>query len=175
MYASISAIGFLVALVTSFGLAPAALAGPGPGPGSGCRCVLNNVQPAGNLVTLNKTQRGAKGSTKTANVTVNVHAESRTPGSCTSDDSSEPVTLSLLVVDDDGDVILSESKVGYQCFGTGTNSVKFPARYTVANCAGSVSPQEGTTSTGLIGVTASISGDHGPPLIVAREIKCKAN
>ena len=83
--------------------------------------------------------------------------------------------MSLLVVDDDGGVILAESKVGYQCFGTGSNSVKFPARYTVANCADSVPPQGATTSTGFIAVTASISGDHGPPLIEARQIKCKAN
>ena len=112
----------------------------------------------------------------TTTLTVNVHAESRTPGSCTSGDASEPITLSLLMVDDDGDVLLSESKVGYQCFGTGSNSVKFPAQYTVANCADSVPPQGGElTSTGSILVRATISGDHGPPVNVDREIKCKAN
>jgi hypothetical protein len=127
-------------------------------------------------VTLNKTGTGGKGSSKTVNVTVNIHAEGTTPGACTSEDRSEPVTLSLQVVDDDGGIILAESKVGYRCFGTGSNSVKFPARYTVENCEDSVPPQDGaTTSTGFIAVTASISGDHGPPLIEARQIKCKAN
>ena len=177
MQPSIRSISALVALVMPFGLAPAALAGPGPGPKEGrCRCVVTNVQPAGNLVTLNKTETGGKGSSKTTNVTVNIHAEGTTPGACTSEDSSEPVTLRILVVDDDGDRILNEAKFGYQCFGTGSNSVKFPAQYTVANCADSVPPQGGAlTSTGFISVTASISGDHGPPLIEAREIKCKAN
>jgi hypothetical protein len=173
MYALIKSMGVLVALVMPFGLAPAALAGPEPE--GGCRCVVTNVQPAGNLVTLNKTETNGKGSRKVTNVTVNVHAESRTPGSCTSNDSSEPVTLSLLMVDDDGDVILDESKVGYQCFGTGPNSVKLQALYTPNNCLNSQPPQNGITSTGLVSVTASISGDHGPPLIESREIKCKAN
>jgi hypothetical protein len=176
MHASTKSIRVLVALVMPFGLAPAALAGPGPPAEGRCRCVLTNVQPAGNLVTLNKTETGGKGSSKTVNVTVNVHAESTTPGACTSEDSSEPVTLSLVVVDDDGGMILNESKVGYRCFGTGSNSVKFPAQYTVANCADSVPPQGGAvTSTGSISIRAAITGDHGPPLLEEREIKCKAN
>jgi len=172
MHASMKSIGILVALVMPFGLASAAFAGPTPG---GCGCVVKNVMPAGNLVTLNKTATAGKGSRKTVNVTVNVHAESTTPGACTSNDSSEPVTLSLLLVDDDGDVILAESKEGYQCFGTGSNSVKFPTRFTIPNCADSVPPQDGITSTGFIAVTASISGDHGPPLVVTRDVKCKNN
>lgn len=173
MHALIKSMGVLVALVMPFGLAPAALAGPQPE--GGCRCVVTNVQPAGNLVTLNKTATLGKGSRKITTVTVNVHAESRAPGSCTAEDSSEPITLSLLMVDDDGDVILDESKVGYQCFGTGANSVKFQARYTELNCEGSVAPQGSLTSTGVIDIEASTSGNHGPPLIDTRNIKCKAN
>ena len=105
-------------------------------------------------MTLNKTKGEGKGSSKTVNVTVNVHAESRTPGSCTAGDASEPITLSLLLEDDDGDVILDESKVGYQCFGTGSNSVKFQARYTVKNCENSVPPQGSVASSAWRGLVS---------------------
>jgi hypothetical protein len=174
---------FLLVTLMSFGLALPALAGPtatatpvptptpGPQPETGCACIVQGVTPAGNVATLRNTADNGKGARQDDIVTVNIKAESRTPGSCTSGDSSEPISVTLRMVDDDGDVIADSTKVGYRCFGTqgGQNNLRFLVRYKKNNCEGSVAPPPGSGSTGEIDVTVTTGHDEFEG---TRGIKC---
>ena len=78
-----------------------------------------------------------KASTLTKSVAIRLKAEDSTPGSCTTGMSSDPVTVSLLLVDDDGDVIINRSKPGFVCsFGATTH----------AKSSGSTAPGPATRS-----------------------------
>jgi hypothetical protein len=131
--------------------------------------VPTNIVPAGNLVVLKNTSTGGKGSELARSVSVILNARDVTPGSCPPGSSSDPVTVSLRLVDDDGDTILNESsKSGFVCTaGTSTNA-KFTAFYRVENCKGSVAPEK--TSMGAVDATASTA--HGS-LNRTRRVQCK--
>jgi hypothetical protein len=174
MFKSKKCSEFLLVTLMSFGLALPALAGPtpmatptatptpGPQPETGCACIVQGVTPTGNVATLRNTGDNRKGSTQDDTITVNIRAESRTPGSCTAGDSSEPINVTLRMVDDDGDVIADSTKIGYRCFGTqeGQNNLTFLARYKRVNCEGSVAPPPGSGSTGEIDVTVTTGHDE---------------
>jgi hypothetical protein len=71
------------------------------------------------------------------------------------------------MVDDDGDVILDETREGLTC-NRRVGQKKFMATYEVENCAGSEAP--GRRSKGRVTVTATT--DDGK-LVSRRTLKCK--
>jgi hypothetical protein len=99
-------------------------------------------------------------------------AEDVTPGSCTAGSSSDPVTVSLLLVDDDGAVILNQAKPGFVCDAGQTTSAKFTARFEGPNnCEGSITPAQQVTH-GDVAVTATT--DDGA-LMATRQILCRSD
>jgi hypothetical protein len=70
------------------------------------------------------------------------------------------------MVDDDGDVIMDETREGLTC-NRRVGQEKFMATYEVANCAGSEAPDR--RSKGRVTVTATT--DDGK-LVSSRTLKC---
>jgi hypothetical protein len=130
------------------------------------------VLPGGKLAALRNVASGWKTSTLARSVTVRLKAEDVTPGSCTTGESSDPVTLSLLLVDDDGDVIINRSKPGFVCSFGETIHAKFTTRFEgPKNCEGSVAPAQQPTQGDLF---ATATTDDGS-LMVTRQIMCKSD
>jgi hypothetical protein len=71
------------------------------------------------------------------------------------------------MVDDDGDVILDETRTGLTC-DRRVGQEKFMATYEVENCAGSEAPDK--SSKGEVTVTATTEDGE---LIAKRTLKCK--
>jgi hypothetical protein len=116
---------------------------------------------------------GGKASILAKSVAVRLRAEDVTPGSCTTGESSDPVTVSLLLVDDDSEVIINRSKPGITCsFGQKT-TVKFTGRFEgPKNCKDSVAPGQQPTQGDLF---ATVTTDDGGPLMATRQIMCKSD
>jgi len=70
-------------------------------------------------------------------------------------------------VDDDGDVILDETRTGLTC-DRRVGQEKFMATYTVENCEGSVAPSR--HSKGDITVTATTEAGE---LVANKTLKCR--
>jgi len=144
------------------------------------------VVPAGNLAVLKKTNgrddRSSKSkghgnrseesngqsnrSKETKKVGVVLKAQERTRGACRPGRSTDTFSLRLRMVDDDGDVILDETKSGLTC-DRRIRQQKFMATYEVENCAGSVAPEQ--SSKGEVTVTATTEDGE---LIATRRLKC---
>jgi hypothetical protein len=184
----------LLAALATFGLlAGAAQAGPTPVPSltptatptpttsptptqtpqppleEGCFCRIKNVNPAGNIAALRNTATGDKGSTLTRSLVINMKGENITPGSCPQD-ARNVVEVSVFAVDDDGDVLIAESKRGFNCNAGGATNAKFLANYDVLNCKDSVAPAN--TSFGDVTITVSNEQDFA---VFTRRVHCKAN
>ena len=139
---------------------------------SDCICVPDNVLPGGKLAALRNVASGGKASIVARSVTVRLKAEDVTVGSCTSGESSDPVTLTLLLEDDDAEVIINSSKPGYVCSFGETISAKFTARFEgPKNCENSVAPTQQPTQGDLF---ATATTDDGS-LMVTRQIMCKSD
>jgi hypothetical protein len=124
------------------------------------------VVPAGNLASLNKTSTGGRRSILTKKVGVVLKAHERTRGACRPRSSTDTFSLRLYIEDDDGDVILDETRTGLTC-NRRVGQEKFMATYTVENCAGSVAPSR--RSKGEITVTATTEAGE---LVASRTLKC---
>jgi hypothetical protein len=110
-----------------------------------------------------------KGASLTRTVTVTLKGEEDAPGTCPPGETSDPVTVDLVIVDDDGDGILDDSKSGIVCESGATTHVKFVARFDgPENCKDSEFPTPYTR--GNINVTAT--SDDGS-LAVTRKILCR--
>jgi hypothetical protein len=131
------------------------------------------VFPGGKLAALRNVASGGKASTLAKSVAVRLKAEDVTAGSCTTGESSDPVTASLLLVDDDAEVIINRSKPGVVCsFGQKT-TVKFTGRFEgPKNCKDSVAPGQQPSQGDLF---ATVTTDDGGPLMVTRQIMCKSD
>jgi hypothetical protein len=138
---------------------------PTPSPEKECRCVPTGVSPTNNLATLRQTTTGGSRSTQTKNVTVSLKARERTKGACRS--GMDALSIRLHMVDDDGDVILDETRTGLTC-NRRIRRQKFMATYEVENCAGSVPPER--NSVGEVTVTATTEDGE---LIASRTLKCR--
>jgi hypothetical protein len=139
---------------------------------SDCSCVPDNVLPGGKLAALRNVAIAGKASTLTKSVAVRLKAEDVTPGSCTTGESSDPVTLSLLLEDDDGDVILNAVKPGFVCTSGETTYAKFTARFEgPKNCKDSLAPAQQPTQGDLF---ATATTDDGS-LMRTRQILCKSD
>ena len=144
---------------------PTPTATPTPSPEKECRCVPAGVSPINNLATLRQTTTGGSRSTQTKNVTVSLKARERTRGACRS--GMDALSVRLRMVDDDGDVILDETRTGLTC-NRRIRRQKFMATYEVENCAGSVPPER--NSAGEVTVTATTEDGE---LIASRTLKCR--
>ena len=140
-------------------------------PPSGCRCVPISVTPGGNLATLKNVATGGKGSRTYRNLTVKLEAQDVTHGSCPRGATSNPVSVSLRIEDDDGDVIIDQSKSGFVCIGQQPVFAKFWVRYEgPKNCKDSAVPTGNSPSQGDLFVT--VATEDGS-LIPTRGIVCK--
>ena len=122
--------------------------------------------PAGNLAALSKTTTGGNRSTQTRKVGVVLKTYERTRGACRPGTSTDTISLRLHMVDDNGDVILDETRTDLTC-DRRANQQKFYATYEVDNCEGSVAPER--SSKGDVTITATT--DDGD-LVVRRTLKC---
>ena len=101
----------------------------------------HRIVPGGNLAVLKKTTSLGRGSTQTKKVGVVLKARERTRGACRPGSSTDEFSLRLQMVDDDGDIILDETRTGLTC-DRRIGQQKFMATYEVENCAGSAAPGE---------------------------------
>ena len=122
--------------------------------------------PGGNLAVLKRTQSLGKGSTKTKKVGVVLKAKEKSRRACRTKTSTDTFSLRLQMVDDDGDVIMDETREGLTC-NRRVGQQKFMATYEVENCAGSEAPDR--RSKGRVTVTATT--DDGK-LVSSRTLKC---
>jgi len=122
--------------------------------------------PAGNLAVLKKTQSSGRGSSQTKKVGVVLKAKEKSRGACRPGTSTDTFSLRLQMVDDDGDVILDETREGLTC-NRRVGQEKFRATYEIENCAGSEAPSR--SSKGRVTVTATT--DDGK-LVSRRTLKC---
>jgi hypothetical protein len=136
-------------------------------PPSGCRCVPKSVKPrARNLATLKDVATGGKGSSSQRVLIVKLEAEDVTHKSCPEGATSNPVTVSLRIEDDDGDVLIDQSKSGFVCVGQRLVGAKFVVRYEgPKNCKDSAVP------TGRGDLFVTVTTEDGS-LIPTREIVC---
>jgi hypothetical protein len=128
--------------------------------------VPHRVVPSGNLAVLKKTTAPGRGSKQTKKVGVVLKARERTRGACRPGSSTDTFSLRLQMVDDDGDVILDETRTGLTC-DRRVSQEKFMATYEVENCAGSEAPDR--SSKGKVTVTATTEDGE---LIAKRTLKC---
>ncbi len=122
--------------------------------------------PAGNLAVLKKTDSRGNPSNQTKKIGVILKARELTRGACRPGSSTDTFSLRLHVVDDDGDVILDETRTGLMC-DRRIRQQEFMATYEVENCAGSVAPSQG--SKGEVTLTATTEDGE---LIASRILKC---
>jgi hypothetical protein len=129
------------------------------------------VVPAGNLAALRNVSSGDKGSTLTRSISVVLNAQETSPGSCPTGASSDPVSVSLSLLDDGGDPIpVSVAKSPVVCTAGQSVKAKFAAVYTgPENCKDGVSPPH-HVSKGDVSITAT--SDHGT-LNQTGKILCK--
>jgi hypothetical protein len=125
------------------------------------------VVPRGNLAVLKRTSTLGKGSSQEKKVGVVLKASGPTRDACRPGSSTDTFWLRLLMVDDNNEVILDETRTGLTC-DRRIGQQKFFPTYIVENCAGSVAPSR--SSKGEIEVTATTEDGE---LFVKRTLKCK--
>ena len=99
-------------------------------------------------------------------VGVVIKATPRTRRACHPKESTDTFSLHLLMVDDDGDVILDTIREGLKC-DRRIGQEKFMVEYDVENCEDSEAPSK--TSKGEVTVTATTEDGE---LIATRTLKC---
>jgi hypothetical protein len=124
------------------------------------------VVPGGNLAVLKRTTSLGRGSTKTRKVGVVLKAREQSRGACRPRSSTDTFSLRLQMVDDDGDVIMDETREGLAC-NRRVGREKFMVTYEVENCAGSEAPSR--SSKGEVTVTATTEDGT---LVSSRTLKC---
>ena len=146
---------------------PTAEPTPTPGSENQCRCAPRQLAPGGNLAALNDTAGGGNRAEQTRNVTVVLDPQELTPGACRpSLGAKTTFSLRLRMVDDDGDVILDETRAGLTCDRL-AGQEKFEATYTVRNCNDSMVPAR--NSKGEVTVTATTNDGE---LVSTRTLEC---
>jgi len=128
--------------------------------------VPHKIVPAGNLAALSKTTARGNRSKQKKKVGVVLKAREQTRGACRPGSSTDTFSLRLQMVDDDGDVILDETREGLTC-DRRVGQEKFMATYDVENCAGSEAPDR--SSKGEVTVTATTEDGE---LVSSRTLKC---
>lgn len=137
---------------------------------SNCRCVPDAVLPGGNLAKLRDVATDGKASRVAVSVTVRLRAVDVTPGSCTHGLSSDPVLVAVYLVDDDGDVIIDRTKMGFVCTAGKKTHAKFTTYFEgPKNCKDSAVPV-GQSKGSLTGMAVTDDG----ALNISRKITCAA-
>ncbi len=126
----------------------------------------HRIVPGGNLAVLKKTTSLGRGSTQTKKVGVVLKAREQSRGACRPGSSTDTFSLRLQMVDDDGDVILDETRTGLTC-NRRVGQEKFMVTYEVENCAGSEAPSR--SSKGKVTITATTEDGE---LVARRTLKC---
>ena len=129
-------------------------------------CVPHRIVPGGNLAVLSKTNSRGKRSKQTKKVGVVLKARERTRGACRPGSSADTFSLRLQMIDDDGDVILDETRTDLTC-DRRVGQEKFKATYEVENCADSEAPSR--SSKGNVTVIATTEDGE---LVSSRTLKC---
>jgi hypothetical protein len=122
--------------------------------------------PSGNLAVLNETQSLGRGSMQAEQIGVVLKAEERSRGACRPGSSTDTFSLRLRMVDDDGGVILDETRTGLTC-DRRVGQEKFTAPYYVENCEGSKAPSR--SSAGHVTLTATTEDGE---LVASRTLQC---
>jgi hypothetical protein len=130
--------------------------------------VPHRIVPGGNLAILKKTTSLGKGSTQTKKVGVVLKAQELTRRACRPGSSTDTFSLTLVMVDDDGEEFFREERTGLTC-DRRIRQQKFMATYEVENCAGSKAPKPDRSSKGEVTVTATTEDGE---LIASRILKC---
>ena len=141
-----------------------------PTPGADCLCEVQNINP--NQVSLKNVGSGGKGSSATRNMVVIVHAVDAPGATCDLGEFSDPTPINLLMVDDNGDVLIDSSKT-IVCEGGGvTTHVKRSVFFQgPKNCEnGAVPPPNPDFSLGTITSTGSAPGTAD--YLESTRIKC---
>ena len=94
----------------------------------------HRVVPGRNLAVLKKTSTLGKGSTQTKKVGVVLKAHEQSRGACRPGSSTDTFSLRIHMMDDNGEVILDETRTGLTC-DRRIRQQKFMATYEVNNCA----------------------------------------
>jgi hypothetical protein len=129
------------------------------------------VLPGSDLARLRDVSSSGKAASLVKTVTVRLRAVDITPGSCGSTASSDPVSVSLDLLDDDGQVIADQSRTGVVCTPLKKTHVKFPVFYEgPKNCQGSAVPAVKSRGD----VTGLVSTSDGGALVIDRKITCAA-
>jgi len=79
-----------------------------PTPPADCLCRVTNINP--NQVVIQNVGTGGKGSTSNRNMVVIVHAVDAPGATCDPGEFSDPTSVNLMMVDDDGHVLINSSK-----------------------------------------------------------------
>lgn len=125
----------------------------------------------GTAANLRNVATGGKGSSRTASITATLEAaDAFGPGSCGFGDESALTAVNVLIVDDDGDIILNSSK-NVVCKAGDKTTVKMSATYKgPKNCLDSAVPD--TISSSDVFVTVTADQVLGP---LDRKIQCKSD
>jgi hypothetical protein len=135
------------------------------------------VVPGGTIAKLGDVSGGGSGSaggkdpTFVRKVSVAMKGKDNTSNSCPSGATSNPTDVRLVLVDDDGGMVLDQTKKSVVCTSGETTYVKFIAEFTgPENCKDSVAPVN--ISRGDIDVSVTTTPDNGS-LNVTRTIVCR--
>jgi hypothetical protein len=142
-----------------------------------CLCQVVNIEP--NQVSLrNVATTGGKGSTLMRSMVVILQGSDAPGKICGPGDFSDPASINLTMVDDDGDILVDTSKTTV-CGADTTTNVKIGVRFEgPLNCENSAVPSGGpgrqSFSTGTI--TSTAIGSRGTSVGVENtRIKCRSN
>jgi hypothetical protein len=119
------------------------------------------------LAALTKTSSSGKKATATKKVGVVLKAHERSRGACQPGSSRDTVSLRVQMVDDDGDVILDQTRTGLTC-DRQIGQQKFVATYDVENCKDSAAPKN--VSKGNVTITATTEDGT---LVASRTLQCR--
>jgi hypothetical protein len=151
---------------------PTATATATPPPGtSDCLCEVQNINP--NQVVLQNVASGGKGSSATRKMTLIVHAVDAPGATCDPGEFSEPTSVNLMMVDDNGDAVFNDGKTIVCGGGGGTTNVKLDVFFQgPLNCeGGTVPPPKPGFSLGTI--TSTGTGSAGSTdYVESTSIKC---
>jgi hypothetical protein len=135
---------------------------------------VQNINP--NQVSLKNVYSGGKGSSATRKMVLIVHAVDTPGATCDPGEFSNPTSVNLMMVDDNGDGVFNDGKTIVCEGGGGTTNVKLDAFFQgPKNCENSVPPftpgPAVGSSTGII--SAMATGSAGTPVYTEDlSIKC---
>jgi hypothetical protein len=124
--------------------------------------------PGGYLAALTNTERGGNRSIQSKKVGVVLKTRERTRGACRPQSSTDTFSLTLHMVDDDGQVIHHETRSDLTC-NRRVGQEHFKVTYGVKHCAGSKAPTN-RHSNGTVTITATTEDGE---LVETRTLKCK--